>query len=876
MDRERTAGADGASPSSDAANGGASSCRNASDRLEGHAPSCPDGAKSESGAGAPIERGRVPWQNRILPVLVFVLLSAAFFAPYLAPGRVLSPIDPKTIFPWSVAATHTPGTSARSNELMSDALLLSVPWWAWNAEQLRDGRLPLWNPFIFCGYPHLALIQSNALYPLSLPFNLLSPVRGIGMSLALHVALAGVLMFAFLRRTGLGRDAAIVGGSAFALNGFFLVRFGAPSYVYTGTWLPLWLWGAEELATPGCARRGAIAIAVAACLGILGAHPQVWTLSAGVALVLMLARVLAGDRHAARAMGRERVRSAARATIAFALATAAGLGLAGIQLVPFAELVQHSLRAPVALESAQRASLPVVGLVQALVPDVFGHPVAGTYWLDDVASRLVAHPEARSVWGLNYCGENLYTGLVTLLLAAVALARPRDARTVCVALLAVAALAVLLGTPLLTLFYWLVPGFRFSRPDRVVFVYFAALSVLAAHGYARLAGDVEHENAPRAGRALVVLGAVLLAVSALAPIALDERIRRGSAEALRRIGRVLATDLTLPGAALVECGVGVLVLTLVALGPLRPRLRKLALPATLVALIVPAARFGWAFNPAQRMPLVPATHLGELLASSERIARIQTRPPLLYPANTPQLAHVFDVHGSSAAALDRFGRLVEAAERDVVVGDKYFLAFHQWSDRTRRLLDLLGVGHVLADTELPLEAEWSGGGVHVYRNAAPLPRFYWAERVEAYAPEADGLERLFDPAFDFRRVALVPADIARALPSTSEPLGDQARVEITSYQAERIVLAVTTPRAALLASSEVDYPGWHARIGGERTPVVTVNTAFRGVVVPAGAHQVTLAYEPASLRWGAALSAVTAISATLGLTLTRRRRGASS
>ena len=45
---------------------------------------------------------------------------------------------------------------------------------------LRSGRIPFWNPHVFCGYPHLALIQNNVLYPLSLPFDLVAPA-GITM-----------------------------------------------------------------------------------------------------------------------------------------------------------------------------------------------------------------------------------------------------------------------------------------------------------------------------------------------------------------------------------------------------------------------------------------------------------------------------------------------------------------------------------------------------------------------------------------------------------------------------------------------------------------------------------------------------------------------
>ena len=122
---------------------------------------------------------------------------------------------------------------------------------------LRAGEIPFWNPSVFAGYPHFALIQNNVLYPPSTVFDLIEPVSGMGFSILLHLALAGCLMFAFLRSRGLADDAAFVGAAAFELNGMFLIRVSAPSYVFSGTWLPLMLLGAARArAAAGCAPAG--------------------------------------------------------------------------------------------------------------------------------------------------------------------------------------------------------------------------------------------------------------------------------------------------------------------------------------------------------------------------------------------------------------------------------------------------------------------------------------------------------------------------------------------------------------------------------------------------------------------------------------------
>ena len=76
------------------------------------------------------------------------------------------PADPRSYPPWS--NVEKPGPS---NELMLDSLTLIYPWRSFNHWMLRQGKIPLWNPYNFCGVPQLAQIQPNTLYPLVLPFD---------------------------------------------------------------------------------------------------------------------------------------------------------------------------------------------------------------------------------------------------------------------------------------------------------------------------------------------------------------------------------------------------------------------------------------------------------------------------------------------------------------------------------------------------------------------------------------------------------------------------------------------------------------------------------------------------------------------------------
>jgi hypothetical protein len=106
---------------------------------------------------------------------------------------------------------------------------------------------------------------------------------------------------------------------------------------------------------------------------------------------------------------------------------------------------------------------------------------------------------------------------------------------------------------------------------------------------------------------------------------------------------------------------------------------------------------------------------------------------------------------------------------------------------------------------------------------------------------------------DVHHVALVEDDGLAALPAV--PVDDDpGRVQITSYRPERIVLRVDARRPALLVVKEAWYPGWTAAVDGSASACRPVNGWMRGVVVPAGPHEVTLRYRSRFLGAGVLLS----------------------
>lgn len=60
----------------------------------------------------------------------------------------------------------------------------------------------------------------------------------------------------------------------------------------------------------------------------------------------------------------------------------------------------------------------------------------------------------------------------------------------------------------------------------------------------------------------------------------------------------------------------------------------------------------------------------------------------------------------------------------------------------------------------------------------------------------------------------------------------------------------------LLVLADLWYPGWVAEADGEPVPVLRVNHAIRGVVLPRGRTALVMRYDPRSFRIGRAVSLV--------------------
>ena len=364
-----------------------------------------------------------------------------------------------------------------------DVFTYFYPYKAYAAEVVRQGRLPLWNPYLFMGAPFLANVQTALFYPLNFPLYWLPVPKMVSYSIILHVFLAGLFAYLYARRSlRLSRWGAWLAAAVFAFSGFVGAQVEHVNQLNCSVWLPLLFLlfdltrgvnVATHLLPPDRQiRRPGLDLAIQAERG----GGWLYVLLAGLVVGLQFT---AGHTQSSYitlfALGvyvifpplwrrwRKKGLKAeiGRSLLIYLLIVIIGLALAAVQLLPTLELSRLSVRGGgLSYREAASFSLKPRLLLLSLLP---------TFGSEEVFSEYVA-----------------YLGIVALALALVGalFQRQNPARPF---LIFLTALGLFLGlgayNPFYFVLYKLAPGFGlFRAPARWLYLYTFGGAMLAGLG----------------------------------------------------------------------------------------------------------------------------------------------------------------------------------------------------------------------------------------------------------------------------------------------------------------------------------------------------------------------------------------------------------
>lgn len=276
----------------------------------------------------------------LTPLLHLVLLAQALFLF----RHVL--FSTRYVIPWDLPGYH-------------------LPLAHYLASSLREGRLPLWDPYTYCGMPFYGNVQAQVFYPpmwISVwTANWLGPNKLqniLEWQVVVHVFLGGVCCFWFLRNVGLQPGAALFGGILYESGCFFIMHPQHLGAVSAAAWMPL-SWMAVVALAERFSWRWLVMLAVSSAMAVLAGFPAV----GGVVLITsgLLALALVATREAPP-----------RLLLYCAGGMVWAAALAAIQLIPSAHLTSFSeVRFRAGWEFGP-GGIPVSALITLVVPNYHG------------------------------------------------------------------------------------------------------------------------------------------------------------------------------------------------------------------------------------------------------------------------------------------------------------------------------------------------------------------------------------------------------------------------------------------------------------------------------------------------------------------------
>jgi hypothetical protein len=776
----------------------------------------------------------------VLAVAFLVILITVFFSRELFTDRTLVTFRLYHAFPWITDAT--PEQLAEPS-VTSDCTFSYLPRRIFATRMMREGHIPLWNPYQFCGTPFLANYQSGVLYPVNLVLYAFDPYEQMDLYLYAHFLIAAVFTYLLARRLGISLGGSLVAAVGFTFSGFMGTRYGQPTFVSTASYIPALLYFAEGLLVrPTLRRAGFLAAAVAMCM--LAGFPQlvflaVYSLGLYVIVRLLMAREV---------RGRKRMMIAGLVVFSIVVSSL----VCAFQLLPTYEFSTFSYRKDLPYEMILSSAHGRLAALKYFIPDILGHPLDPEV---GVLSKELHRVDIPYGFSQNYVSTTGYAGVLTILLALLALAHPRRRMVPFMALAALALLTVF-GTPLLRVFYSVLPGFKFSRIDRIIAVYMMGVSVLAGFGFdlaSRGVRDVGRGRTGGAGARTVNL--IVAAAFAGFAVALGLWLRTsGTGLIVRATGDVVTLEVFRAYAApkiatfLLLSAAGAVFIMLTSLKPISVRaFTVIALTLMLVDLVPFAARFKVSQPAAE---VLPVSAFVESLNARTGRSRIVKYAADVLPASTPTMLEIDDVHGYDALNVNHYVEVMGAIDSTVVATENAALRrrigpLSLRKGLSSRLLDMLNAVHIL--TAVRIEGLVRAVSV---TNEGVLPRAYLVPRARYFGTYPEVLDYMktgeFDPETEILLVGEGPAEA-----DTSALAG---RAGMVDYGPQEVVIGTEAERDCYLFVSDTYYPGWRAFIDGGEAPLMRANYAFRGLRLPAGKHEVRMIFEPAPFRIGIILS----------------------
>jgi hypothetical protein len=728
-----------------------------------------------------------------------------------------------------------------------DVTVVELPARKLTVSLLKEGNFALWTDAYGNGQPFLANPKNAVLYPATLLYFIFPLFTAFKLYYFIHVLLGWLGLYYLCKSYAISEKAAFLGSCLFAFSGMYLSSFEFYNHIAALAWMPwiLLLLNRE----PWSERSKLIPLSIFWALLILAGSPEV---------ILFTALLAVAQSFLKPGEWRKRIVAAA---LSFGLACL----LTAAQLVPsFEMLAQTGRKSQSVYWPLELLQLPNMAFSNVLGND--REPGHHDYWGWHLFDKHIP---------LYY---SLYTGFGALLLFLFGLWRPWDRRRKVLA--SAGTVFFLLACGRYSPFFFLYKITPFVSSIRYPVKFFLGsvfcLSILAAIGFdgvvsGRSPGKrVLRSLAIAAGLALTLFlmfrGRILTLVNTL--LIIDKE------SSLHELGRSIVTGLIL---------LAVYAAIFVPLSMAKSR--GVAISWALVALVV----LDPAFHNRGINPTVPSSFFD--------------RPPIMGDLKSPLNIYRTDdffldrreKSGSNEKFLNYYrGSLFPYTAmgegiRYVFNEDFYGVQPAQYSNLMHdirglpvkdqlKVLRYLGCHYYVGDIPFAvkegprrLTVEGFPVIIETLTNKPVTP--YVVYSASHAAAQEDRLKIFVGASFDPSKEIVVPGNIMLGGPTVGAVDSDTiTSMVLVMKQVQGLGrYSVNSPREGVAVFPGNYARGWRARIDGKKAAVFEANLFSRGVLVPAGNHEIVLRYLPGSIILGVAISLAAVVLLLVGFAVARVR-----
>ena len=709
--------------------------------------------------------------------------------------------------------TFMQGTVITDDIFASDLMNDRYPLRYFLGTVIKEGRLPLWVPHIYGGFPLFAAVEVGSFYPPNLIFfGLFEPLIALNLDILFHIFLTGVFTYLYARSLKMERVSALFSGLILMYSGFFISHLKQLNMVNAACYVPLLFFMIERYRQNG---RFKYLLLFSLVLGIqmLAGHPQITYYTLLGCLVYFCFRV-----KSIFPMKKFLPRLAL-----FFLSIGIGFGIGAIQLIPALQLSQLSQRSGgVTYEFATVwCNYHPLDILTFLYPFINGNPGTASY-------ALSANKGGSVFWrsGSVFWEDYGYVGLIPFILSIFLIWRAFKFNGLVkfYAVFLLGSFLLVMGslTPVFKIFFYLVPGMNYFRfPTRFLLFTDLSLAILAGMGLAKF-------FMKRSYRITAIVFVITLADLWFFQVRQNPVVEMEKWEEMPETVKFLKQDQGL--------------------------FRIFSPLSRLTHILTYREAKGWEGDLSpylkQREVLQPSSNILYSISSCDGYINL-----------TPQ--YLLKIWGDEKVKgyLSNTYRL-SPDEKEIQIDEGFVKVLSLFN--AKYLLSWWPIHHP------DLKEVFRSGKTIVYLNQRVFPRCFVVPHSLVIQDDDVAVRFLFSEKFSPGETVVLsqpPEEEVKSGATASQ----NVMVELKKYNLTEIILRVKMASPGFLVISDTYYPGWKVSIDGSEGRVYRANICQRAIYLSSGDHHVRFYFAPSSLTLGLIVSASSLLLVVLLLWIRKSR-----